>query len=83
MNHSNKLTKTETKYLRFLAKKHILLPTKFKKERISPTGDGPERGPVPADPPPADLQEPLCEPWPFSRCTPRRSPNRAPATVGA
>ena len=30
----NKLTPTETKYLRILAKKHILLPTKFKKPLV-------------------------------------------------
>ena len=34
MNHSNKLTKNETKYLRGLAKRHILLPTKFKKPLV-------------------------------------------------
>jgi hypothetical protein len=31
----NKLTPIETKYLRILAKKHILLPTKFKKPLVS------------------------------------------------
>ncbi|CAH1756991.1 12484_t:CDS:2 [Entrophospora sp. SA101] len=30
----NQLTKSETKYLRGLAKKHILLPTKFKKSLV-------------------------------------------------
>ena len=30
----NQLTKTETKYLRVLARKHILLPTKHKKPLV-------------------------------------------------
>ena len=34
MKKNNQLTRSETKYLQGLAKKHILLPTKFKKPLV-------------------------------------------------
>jgi hypothetical protein len=34
MNRTTKLTPTEIKYLRILAKKHLLLPTKHKKPLV-------------------------------------------------